>query len=104
MRFVKREDFDNYIRPAQFCLKNKLQGFKKASHEVITFEGIDYNWWVYNNDRYALAFPVTDINHVLLFERDYKAYLPLSYNGENYHLSNFTKANRPISPYTGKVS
>lgn len=104
VRFIKRENFGDYIRPAKFCLKNKLYGFEKASHEIIIIEGIDYNWWIYNSDRYCMAFPTKDIDHVLLFERDFQARLPLSHNGENYRLTDFKKAKRPINPYTGKVS
>ncbi|GEM_PF-3834589 len=104
MRFIKREDFNSFIRPAKFCMQNKLHGFMKLSHEVITIEGIDYNWWIYDSNRYCMAFPVKDIDHVLLFEQDYRASFPLSRNGEDYLLSNFKKADRPINPYTGLVS
>ena len=104
MKFIKREDFNDYIRPAKFFLKNSLHGFMKASHEVIIIESIEYNWWIYDSNKYCMAFPVRDINHVLLFELDFRAKLPFSKNGEDYSLNEFIKANRPINPYTGKLS
>lgn len=104
MRFIKREDFKGHTRPAKFCLQNKLVGFMKASHEVIIIENIEYNWWVYDSNKYCMAFPVKNIDHVLLFEQDFHSKLPFSKNGEDYSLDEFKKADRPINPYTGKLS
>ena len=96
MRFLKREDFGECIRPAQFCMQHRLKGFRRYTAGTIVIDEIEYSWWAYFSEQYCLAFPVEEINHVLLFEMDYKQSLPLTtpYSNKHYKLTDFNSAKK----------